>query len=218
MPARNEGRIVSRELCVDRQRATSPRSQCGEIGMRDRVLLDADEVQTRRWRCMRQMTLRDHREIQRGAEAEFADGECACVLRKALRQPLRLDEHALHFGGAVGRVINVAELSRQRLLAVPLQARRNQRVVRRLPPTPRSSTEQFISHSSSDGASRVLDPLAERPRIQRGLGQPRVPDRENVVAGGDAGTAIADKVPWWERGPPRGRVHLRRCWPRRNDL
>ncbi len=120
---------------------------------------------------MRQMTLRDHREIQRGAEAEFADGECASVLGKALRQPLRLDEHALHFGGAVGRVINVAELSRQRLLAVPLQARRNQRVVRRLAPAPAFAPNEFKLHRATARAGSWIHSLND-PGYNAGSGSP----------------------------------------------
>ena len=42
----------------------------------------------------------------------LADGEDASRLCKAFGEALGLDEHALHFGCAVGCVIDVAELPR----------------------------------------------------------------------------------------------------------
>src|SRR4051794_26380827 len=87
--------------------------------------IDADEMQTCARRGVRQESLRDHGEVQPGAESEFTYGEQLVALREASREPLRRDEHALDFGGTVWRVIDVAELSGRRLIAVPAQSRRD---------------------------------------------------------------------------------------------
>ncbi len=78
--------------------------------------------------CVRafEIALCDHCEVERGAEAEFADREYAMVGSETFGEALRFDEHAHHFGDTVGRVIDVAEAARERLVALPTQLRRNQ--------------------------------------------------------------------------------------------
>ena len=99
-------------------------------------------------------------------------------------EALRFDEDPLHLGDPVGRVIDVAELARERLVAMPAQPGRDQRRVFRL-----------ASRSPFDRTRRIADPFAERTRVQRRFGKSRVAHRENVVARRDAGAAVADEFP-----------------------
>src|SRR5512147_2367369 len=99
----------------------------GEVALVDRMFFDADEMQSRFRRRTLEMTLRDHCEVEAGAESQFAYRKRAAARGEAFSEVLRRDEDPLHLCGAVRRVVDVAELLRKRLVADPAQPSRNHR-------------------------------------------------------------------------------------------
>ena len=76
-------------------------------------------MQARRRRREREKSFGGGDEVETGAEADLAEAKPSLRRACALIERARREEDALHLGHAIARVVDVAEVERSRLIALP---------------------------------------------------------------------------------------------------
>ncbi len=123
VPAADRGRVAGGEIGVGRQRVLAARAQLAPLIEAQRMLLDGDVLQSPAG--LPGPGLKQGRKVQAGAKTQLCDGKARRLL-PARGQVSGRQEHALRLRRAVWRVIDVIEVQRARLVALPRQPRRCQ--------------------------------------------------------------------------------------------
>ena len=123
MPTGKHGRIDARQAPIDRQHRPALPGNAGKILRLEWVRIQADEVQPA---TRPQGQRRHHGEVQPRAESQFADAQrpspCGCPAGHATKID-RVDKNPLRLASGVGRMIDVAELPRERHPVAPARNR-----------------------------------------------------------------------------------------------